>query len=251
MNDIAATPAENNNGEIPLASSTATPANNNQGNQLEGEKQPEGGIKPESDATVTLSKEEHAQLQKDASRARSNQSKADRYDRLSKAGRISQFNNPAPAGGESSDDDERAEAAVAEDRKAEKGLMALAADPAYREALDTDPTLRQMLTTNPLSILPMFAPDALDAEDAISLVKEELSKRNETAKNAKQPPKPNDPPADDKKKDDKGSTPPAGGVNPPSGTTPDAEYEDARKNPNTESAISGMIKVGLKRQGGK
>jgi hypothetical protein len=40
-------------------------------------------------------------------------------------------------------------------------------------------------------------------------------------------------------------------VNPPGATTPDAEYEEAKKQPNTESAIAAMVKVGLKKLGGK
>lgn len=202
---------------------------------------------PAQPETVTLSKEEADQLKRDAARASANQSKADRYDRLVGSGRVSGFKPSAPAAPQS--DAEKEEAAAAEDRKAEKGLMGLALDPAYREALDADPTLRTLLTQNPLSVLPMFAPDALDAEDAIALVKEKLSaKAAEIKAKAGTPPAPANPPA---APDTPPATPPAGGVNPPGATTPDAEYEAARKLPNTESAIAGMVKQGLKKLGGK
>ncbi len=252
----AATPTEQNQGGTPPVAPVATPANADQGNTP-----PEGGTPAEKPAettppeggeatSVTLTKEEHEKLQRDASRARSNQSKADRYDRvIGKGG--SHFKQQAPATPPS--EDEKAEAAVAEDRKAERGLLAIAADPAYRKALDADPTLRNLLTTNPLSVLPMLAPDALDAEDAISLVKEELVKKVEAIEKATPLPKPNEVPTDDKGNMpvNQPVTPPSGGINPLGGTTPDAEYESARKNPNIEGAISGMVKVGLKRQGGK
>ena len=222
----AATPA-GQEGTTPPAVPAATPANN----AGQGE-------------TVTLSKEEAEQLRRDAARASANQSKADRYDRMTRNGG-GHFKPQAPATPPS--EDEQKAAAEAEDRKAEKGLLGLAADPAYREALDADPTLRTLLTTNPLAILPAYAPDALDAEDAIALVKEKLATRVEEIKKSKTPPpagapeqKPATPPA-----------PPAGGVNPPAGTTPDADYEAAKKQPNTERALAGMIKVGLNKMGGK
>ena len=196
---------------------------------------------------VTLTKEEADQLRRDAARASANQSKADRYDRLVGSGKITgHFKPSVPATPPSKEEQE--EAAATEDRKAEKGLMGLALDPAYREVLDADPTLRSLLTTNPLSILPMYAPDALDAEDAVSLVKEKLSAKATELKAKVTPPAtpsvtvtPATPPA----------TPPAGGVNPPGATTPDADYEAARKLPNTEHAIAGMVKQGLKKLGGK
>jgi len=196
---------------------------------------------------VTLTKEESDQLRRDAARASANQSKADRYDRLVGSGKITgHFKPSVPATPPSKEEQE--EAAATEDRKAEKGLIGLALDPAYREVLDADSTLRSLLTTNPLSILPMYAPDALDAEDAVSLVKEKLSAKATELKAKANPPAtpsvtvtPATPPA----------TPPAGGVNPPGATTPDADYEAARKLPNTEHAIAGMVKQGLKKLGGK
>jgi len=245
----AATPTEQNQGGTPPATQVATPANAEQGNvpaEKPAETPPEGG----EVTNITLTKEEHEKLQRDASRSRSNQSKADRYDRLiSKGGGHFKTQDPETPPSE----DEKAEAAVAEDRKAERGLLAIAADPAYRKALDADPTLRDLLTKNPLSVLPMLAPDALDAEDAIALVKDKLAEKVEAIDKATPPPKPNEVPADDKNNTpgNQAAVPPTGGVNPLGSTTPDMEYDSARKNPNIESAISGMVKVGLKRQGGK
>lgn len=221
---IAATPAEQPGGTSPSAQA-ANPADN----AIQGE-------------TVTLAKDEVEQLRRDAARASTAQSKADRYDRLMRNGG-SRFKAQTPSAAPS--EDEQKLAADEEDRKAEKGLLGLAADPAYRELLDSDTTLRTLLTSNPLAILPVYAPDALDAEDAIALVKEKLSARVDELRRTKAPAgipeqKPAIPPA-----------PPAGGVNPPSGTTPDAEYEAAKKSPNTERALAGMIKIGLNKLGGK
>lgn len=196
---------------------------------------PEGGTPPAAPAAtpaptpemVSLTKEAHDQLARDAARATSNQSKADRYDKLvgKKGGH---FGAPAtPVTPPTSE--EIAEAASAEDRKAERGLLALAADPTLRGVLDADPTLRSLLTSNPLAVLPMYAADALDADDAVSLVKEALLKKAAPAT----PPAP--PPA----------TPPA---TPPTPVVPPHEevneaVEAARKLPNTESAVAGMIKA--------
>jgi hypothetical protein len=178
---------------------------------------------------VTLSKEEYDKIARDAARARANQSKADRYDAIARGG--AHFKTPAPA--EPPTQEELDARAAAEDRKASAGLMQVAADPAFRAALDADPTLRDMLLKNPLAVLPMLAPEALDADDAIALVKEALVARTP------KPPTPATPPATP-------PTPPAGGVNPDS-TQVDAEYEAARKIPNTESAIANMVKVGIKK----
>ena len=125
--------------------------------------------------------------------------------------------------------------ANAEDKKAERGLLAIAADPAFREVLDSDPTLRDLLITNPLAVLPMLANDALDAEDAITQVKEALTSRKKPATPPATPPAaPATPPA-----------PPAGGINPPADTPPNEAYESAKKNPNTEHAIAGMVAAKL------
>lgn len=185
-------------------------------------------------ATVTLTKEEHDRL---VGRASGNQSKADRYDRLMKQNG-GHFKPAAPATPPSPE--EAAQRAADEDRKAERGLMALAVDPAFREVLDSDATLREMLTKNPLAVLPVMANDAIDAEDAVALVRDALTKRAEGLKKPATPPaNPPTPPTP--------PTPPAGGVNPPDKPL-DAEYEAARKIPNTEKALSEMIKVGIKRQ---
>lgn len=188
--------------------------------------------------TVSLSKEEHAQLVRNAARAAEAQSRADRLEKmLSKRG--NHFNGqPAPQQPVQEDLDSKA---AAEDYKAERALLALAADPVFRDVLDADPTLRDILVKNPLAVLPILAPDALDAEDAINLVKESLSKRKPAPKEtpATPPaPAPVIPPA-----------PPAGGVNPQDKPT-DAEYESAKSHKNTENAIAGMVKAGMRRMKG-
>lgn len=203
-----AIPGENNGG-IPPATPPATPS-----------------VPAE---TLSLPKEEVEQLRRDAARASSNQSKADRYDKLVGKGG-SHFKPSVPTTPPTSE--EIAERAAAEDRKAERGLFALAADPALREVLDADPTLRSLLTSNPLAVLPMYASEALDAEDAISLVKEALVARK----------KPTTPPATPPATP---PTPPAGGVNPQDKPV-NEEVEVARKLPNTERAIGGMIGARLK-----
>lgn len=76
--------------------------------------------------------------------------------------------SPSPAG----DDD--ITVSTAEDRKAERGLIALALKPEYRDVLDADPTFRDMLTKAPLSILPLYAADSVDAEDAVQQITEYL-----------------------------------------------------------------------------
>lgn len=182
---------------------------------------------------VVLTKEQYDSLNRDAARARANQSKADRYDSLvGKGGGSGHFTPQAPVTPPSAE--QMAEVAAAEDKKAEKGIMKLAADPAYREILDKDPTLRQMMVENPLAVLPLLANEALDAEHAIELIKEQLEKR----KPAPAAPAPVTPPP----------TPNAGGVNPDSAVI-DAEYEDARKGTgSTENVIANMVRIGLKRK---
>jgi hypothetical protein len=75
-----------------------------------------------------------------------------------------------PAGGQE-------EFSVVQDRKAERGLIALALQPEYRDVLDADPTFRDMLTKAPLSVLPLYAPDSVDAEDAVQQITELLNDR--------------------------------------------------------------------------
>lgn len=203
-----------------------TPAVNNEPNTPT----PPAATPTPTPETLSLPKEEVEQLRRDAARASANQSKADRYDRLmSKGG--SHFKPSVPVTPPTSE--EIAERAAAEDRKAERGLLALAADPSLREVLDADPTLRNLLTSNPLAVLPMFASEALDAEDAIGLVKEALAARKKPVTPPTTPP--TTPPA----------TPPIGGVNPQDNPV-NAEVEEARKHPNTERAVAGMIAARLK-----
>lgn len=203
---------------------------------------PQGGTPPAAPVVtptvipseqVTLTKEEVDQLKRDAARASNNQRKADLYDRV--VGKNGHFKPQAPAAPPS--EDERQVAAAAEDRKAERGLLALAADPAFREALDTDPTLRDLLVKNPLAVLPMLAPDALDADDAVSLVKEALNRRKPVTPPPVIPP--SSPP-----------TPPTGAIN-PNDKPANEEVETARKLPNTEKAIAGMIGARLRANAGK
>ena len=213
------TPVENKGGTPPTPPA-ATPVNN-------------------AAETVSLKKEEHDQLIKDAARASTAQSDADRYKNiLKKHGLLGGgYFKPPVAPVTPPTPEERATAASDEDRKAEKGLIGLALDPVYREVLDKDPTLRDLLTKNPLAILPIFAPDALDADDAVSLVKEALNKRKPVT-----PPvtPPATPPA----------TPPIGGVNPQDKAV-NEEVEAARKHPNTETAIAKMVGAKLKSAAGK
>jgi hypothetical protein len=187
--------------------------------------------------TVTLDKATHDQLVRDAARAATAQSKADRYEGVLKKNGLlggGHFKPSAPAAAPSVE--EQNAQASEEDRKAERGLMALALDPEYREVIDKDPTLRDLLIKNPLAVLPILAAEALDAEDAISLVKDALGKRKvSAAAPANLPLTPATPPP----------TPPTGGIN-PSDKPVNEGVEAARKMPNTENAIAGMIGARLK-----
>ena len=191
---------------------------------------------------VTLSKEAHDQLVRDAAIAKGNQRKASLYDKINKNG-DGHFKPVAPVTPPSQEEQEAQ--ASAEDRKAERGLLALAADPDYREVLDKDPTLRNLLIQNPLAVLPMYANDALDADDAVSLVKEALDKLKTPATPPVIPPK-DTPPASETTP----PTPPAGGINPTDSPVND-EVEAAKKLPNTENAISGMIGARIKQGASK
>lgn len=189
---------------------------------------------------VTVSKAEFEKLSRDAARAAEAQSRATRLEKMVKQSN-GHFKTQQPVTPPSQE--EREAAAAIEDRKAERALVALAADPAYREVLDSDPTLRTILTQNPLAILPVYAPDALDAEDAVSLVKDALNQRvsqkaaDKKAAEEASKPKPQTPP-----------TPPAGVTNPQNGN--DAEYEAAKKQGNTENALAAMISLKGKRMAG-
>lgn len=187
---------------------------------------------PPSTETVSLSKGDHEQLVRDAARASSAQSDADRYKNLlvknGLLGGSGHFKPAAPVTPPTQE--ERAAQGAEEDRKAERGLMGIALDPAYREVLDKDSTLRDMLTKNPLALLPVFAPDALDADDAVSLVRQALDKRK--APVASFPVAPVTPPA----------TPPAGAVN-AQGKEVNEGVEAARKISDPQRAVAGMLKA--------
>lgn len=215
----AATPAVPNNGTPPVVPA-ATPASN-------------------AADMVNLSKEAHDQLVRDAARASEAQSRADRYEKVLKSNGLlggGHFKSAAPATPPTPE--ERQAQGAEEDRKAERGLLGIALDPAYREVLDKDPTLRDLLTKNPLAVLPIYAAEALDADDAVGLVKDMLSKR------AAPPAKPMSaiPPAP--------ATPPAGAIN-ANDKPVNEEVEAARKLPNTERAIAGMIGAKLRQNAGK
>lgn len=194
--------------------------------------------KPTEGETVTIPKSEHEQLSRDAARAASAQSRADRLEKV--YGRSNgNFRTPVEKAPEPTKE-ERDTQAVEEDRKAERGLLGIALDPAYREVLDADPTLRNIFTKNPLAVLPLLAPDALDAEDAMTLVKEKLEERKNGLK--KPEPKKEEP---NKKAP---SSPPAGGIN-ATATEVNEQYEAAKKLPGVENAIAGMVKANLKKFG--
>lgn len=182
--------------------------------------------------TVTLAKDAHDQLQRDAARARENQRKADLFDRQNKTG--SRFGSAAPVTPPT--EEERIAAGHAEDKKAERGITRLAADPAFRDVLDADPTLRTLFLENPLAVLPILAPDALDADDAITLVKDALHARKKPVETT-----PATPPVTPK-------VPPVGAVDTRTDADVATAVEAAKKLPNTEQSIAAMIaaKVGKK-----
>lgn len=199
---------------------------------------PSGATPATPPEKVSLDKTAHEQLVRDAARASEAQSRADRYEGMLKKNGLlggGHFKTAVPV--TPLTPEERQAQAADEDRKAERGLMGLALDPSYREVLDKDITLRDMLTKNPLALLPVLAPEALDAEDAVSLVKAALEKRKPTTP-------PATPPAA------LPETPPAGAIN-TQGEMANEQVEAARKLKNTEGAISGMIGARLKSMGGK
>lgn len=191
---------------------------------------------PPSTETVSLSKEAHEQLVRDAARAPEAQSRADRYEGLLKKngllGGSGHFKPAAPVTPPTSE--ERAAQGAEEDRKAERGLLGLALDPAYREVLDKDTTLRDMLTKNPLAILPVLAPDALDADDAVALVRQALDKRKVPPVAAFPATPPATPPV----------TPPVGAVNPQDAAVNEG-VEAAKKISDPQRAVAGMLKARL------
>lgn len=110
-----------------------------------------------------------------------------------------------------------------EDLKAERELIKLAASPEYRDVIDSDPTFRDVLINNPLSLLPVYAKNAIDADDAVGLVKKELNRRLEAKKASATPPA--EPP----------KAPPTPASNP--SNTPSPAYDEALKNGNLSEAI--------------
>lgn len=207
---------------------------------------PKEGAATEAPVFVPPTKEEWDKAKKDIVDARILQGQADaRADRLHRAltgtGKGgSNFVAPGAAP-VALTEQEKQDYAAAEDRKAAQGLQRLALDPAFREALDADPTLRGLFTDNPLAVLPLLAPAAFDAEDAVTLVKQALTERATKLKTTVIAPKVEEQPVV--------VAVPVVVAN----STPvlDAEYEEARKRPNIESALVGMIGTGLKKLGSK
>ncbi len=241
MTPPAATPAANTPPETPPA--VTPPATPPVEKKVETPPTPPAATPAkEEPEKVTLDKEVHDQLVKDAARASSAQSTADRYKNVLKKhglfGSSGHFKSAPPATPPSPEEVQAAGAE--EDQKAKNGLIALALDPAHRQVLDADPTLRDMLTKNPLSVLPILAPDALDAEDAIGLVKEAFVKKQADIPPENPPKTPETPP----------ETPAPGAVN-PQDTPVNEEAEAARKLPKIENAIAGMVKAKLKEKSGK
>lgn len=199
---------------------------------------PVNAATPEKE-TVSVSKTEYESLQRDAARASEAQARAARFENALKQskGNFKPTHNATPPSQE-----EQEAAGVAEDRKAERGLMALAHELKYREILDGDPTLRSMLVKNPLAVLPTLLDDQpFDAEDAISMVKGVLDRRLDERTQAK---KAQETPKQEVQK-----------VTPPSGAngaleTPDREYEEAKKNSHTEVGIARMISIKGRRMAG-
>ena len=181
---------------------------------------------------VTLSKEDYDKMARDAARARSNQSDADRFRAISKGSPVNHF-KPQPPVVPPTQEEIDGEART-QDRLAERGLLQLAVDPAYRDVFDADPTLRDMFFKAPLAVLPLLAPDAFNAEDAINLVKDALDAKKPkpvaTASAAIVPP----------------PTPNPGAIQ-ANDTLQDDAYEAAKKLPNVETSLAGMIAAKLKR----
>lgn len=209
----AATPTEQKPDGTPPVAPVATPAEEN---------------------TVVLKKEEHDQLKRDAARTAASDRENKRLRKLAGLDETGHFpaRKAQPVPTPPSEEDAQAQA-LAEDRKAADGLRRIAIDPQFRKVLDADQTLAALFKDNPIAVLPLLAPDALDAEDALELVTEKLTERLTKITEAEKPPV-NPPPAP--------VVPPAGA---PNAQPTDAAYEDAKKIPNTDKAITEMIKIGL------
>lgn len=129
------------------------------------------------------------------------------------------------------------EAFSAEATKAKDGLLGLALNPVYRDVLDANPDLKSILVQNPLALLPIYAKDALDGEDAVTLVEDELKRRLGTMK-----PAPTTPPATTT---DTPPVPPKVPVNVLS-----AEKQDSYKELEKKGDVAGMIAMRMN-PGGK
>lgn len=182
--------------------------------------------------TVTLTKEQHDQLARDAARAGEAQTRADRLAEENKRlrQRPGAIRGQAPAGNDGGDDH-------VEDAKAEREILRLAGDPSIREILDADPTLQRLITSDPLALVRMYADNPLDAEDAVSQVKDKLLERKSTLKKAD--PAPTTPAP---------STPPAIPGRAPNPAPKDlaTELETAQKNPSTQGAAADMIRAKMR-----
>lgn len=230
-----------NKEQITPAPQTDTSAQTNQGTGDNTSTDKKEEVKPE---TVTLTKEELAEKERLIAVGQGAQKELGRYQRVfgkigDKGGHFKPAAKAATEDGAATPPAE--DQGAIEDRKAERMLLGIAADPEYRAVLDADPTLRDLFARNPLGVLPLLAPDALDAEDAKELVKEKLDARLEAIKKAS-----TENPAPVATTEKKDEAPNAGGVN-TSPANQDAEYESARKVDNTEQAIAGMVKVKMKR----
>ena len=192
---------------------------------------------------VTLTPEEHAKLLKDVEDARNLQSQADARSARLQAALTGKGGSRFTAPGATvvvPTDAEKQDYAAQEDLKAAQGLQRLALDPTYRAALDADPTLRGLFQNNPLAVLPLLAPAAYDAEDALTLVKQALAEKVSKAATVATV-----------KPEEKPVVVAPATVVAPSAPILDEEYEAAKKIPSTESALISMIGIGLKKLGGK
>ena len=250
----AATPAETKPTEPQAPEAGGTPTDASAATPAPEEKPAETPAEPAAPAapsapqgeTVTLPKAEHDQLVRDASRTRRLQRANDRR------GGSGHFSPESQAPATPPSQEELAEKARQEDEKAKTGLTRIALDPKYRALFDADPTLREMITNNPLAVLPIYADDAIDAQDAIELVTEAFDERLKGLKPAETPPaeEGKNPDGTPKTPATPPATPPAGGVN-VNGDLPNKDAEDALKNPNTEHAVAGSLQARLKAMGGK
>ena len=195
--------------------------------------------KGDDKAPVTLKDDEVVVKKSDLDAMKGRQSLLDKKEeRLKKLEKKFGFSGgfkktPAPAAPADGGDD-----GAAEDEKAKGLLQGIALDPEYRDVLDANPILKDMLLRNPLSVLPLYASEAIDAEDAEGLVKEHLA-----GLKSKLPPANPAPANPAPKKED---TPPAGGENSVFGKevgkvdANDKEYAEKLKKGDTRSIAEGI-----------